>query len=330
MVCTYNEKPMTPNIRIIDVIPGFIFHNIIIIAPFIMMYILYREFIDTGNSWYQVIIWLVVSVKIHRTVCSDAMKRYIIDTFFPSDPMNNPFELHGLDRLTEADIKNSVWCVSPHGPTLYPVSACGQAIYKRFGLIVSICAASSMLKIPFVKFISSCIAHVIDVEPKSFIRDVSATTDPVLIYSGGFHDVFENCLHTETLNVMVNSKSRLYDILIEESKTLIPVLVLNEMDNFTHFKPMVRLCRWIHKHYIRCGVPVPVPGSFYVPLFSVKKTWMICGLPIDSSQFKSGQELYHAHIQGIQNLYTEAKTKWPQCTKPLNIVDYSKTLKKTL
>jgi hypothetical protein len=268
-----------------------------------------------------VTLWILILLSFTDYNWSSKHKDFILSKIAPIDYNNGPFEIHGIDKFSSDDIKNSIASISPHGPTIYGSMTYNYAIYRLFNRPVAICLATALTRIPLFNFFASSVCHPIDVEPKNFIAKIKNNDTPFVIYSGGFHDVFENCLNPDQITITVNSKSRLYNILIESNKKLIPILVLNELENYRHPIFVVKFFQYIHKNLFRCGVPVPVPGSFWIPLFSINKTIMVCGDIIDCRKFESGEQLCIKHVQELERLYIQNKEKWNVKTN-LKIIDY--------
>jgi hypothetical protein len=122
---------------------------------------------------------------------------------------------------------------------------------------------------------------------------------------------------------MLNSQSKFYEIIRENKKKIIPILIINELDNFGQPKFILPILKFIHTKIIRMGVYFLPLGSFYIPFFSFKKTYMLCGDLIDSTNITSNEELFNLHIEQILKIYEHAKIHWPNI-KPLKIIDYGK------
>ena len=133
--------------------------------------------------------------------------------------------------------------------------------------------------------------------------------NPITIYQGAFQDVFANCNKPDELTIIVNRNSRLFDIVLNNKRNIVPILVFDELTNYGYPKQIVRFFEYVHNNFVRCGIPLPVPGTFWIPLMSYSKTRMICGEPIMVDGIKSGAELCDKYADALRKIHDDEKKK---------------------
>ena len=197
--------------------------------------------------------------------------------------------------------------VAPHGPTFFPGIYLGAYFERELGIPYTAFATPILFKVPYSLLMMSLTCNIRSIEPKDFASFFKEDIGPAAIYAGGFDDVFDNVETPDILTINVNVKSALFVIACKYNRNLIPTLVLNECDIFTHSDLMVKFCKYVHTHFIRVGIPFPpISGSspFRLPsLMSNKKMLIIYGKPLSNDNPDTLTDLY---TQSLRDLHKEA------------------------
>ena len=245
------------------------------------------------------------------------------ELIFPVNVRDSPCEIHHMNRLDNVDLTKTITCISPHGPWMYPSMSYKFHILRRYKSDIGMCTSASLLQIPLMRTLLSMTVYPINVSPTEFGREINSYNGPVVVYPGAFRDVFANCRDPNTLTLMVNRKSRLFGMIIDSKRDLVPMIAVDELIHYSHPPFIVSFFEYVHKNIVRCGLPLPVPGFLGIPLFSISKIQMLCGGPIKVEGIKEGTELCDKYTDALRNLYKEAKDMGIK-TNPLKIIDYSK------
>jgi hypothetical protein len=223
-------------------------------------------------------------------------------------------KVSGLDQISGDVMKKSIIIIHPHGPTATIPPCLCPIINRVFNLTTVVFVAKNFLRIPLIRYVYTLYATFTYVDPKQIEHILNTVPKPAMIYPGGFPEVFANSKHPDKLNIIVNPKSKLYEIAKTSNRYLIPLLVLNETDVYNHPKLATRFFDWLYNHGIRIGIPTPYLGQYGIPCWSSDKTINLAiGIPIDTSKLTS-QEIHEEVIKQIEDLHCKH-----ECSKPLNI-----------
>ncbi|VBB17702.1 putative diacylglycerol acyltransferase [Yasminevirus sp. GU-2018] len=302
-------------------------HVALMFLPLIVLGILYTS-ASLGITW--LILTFTFVMYVHMLEFNSEHRKKVLPKIIVTEPNDGVCEMYDFEKIDDgagsASANNTILCVAPHGPTVYPVMGCFHWMYHKLGVVTKTCVASAMMRLPMFNGLISSVTELVDVTPKALEKALSTSSEPHCIYVGGFHEVFENCINPSEIVVVVNSKSRFYDMAIKHRKRLVPILVLDELDYFKHPKLIVRLFWFVHKKLFRCGIPIPVLGEFYLPLYLTKKIKLVCGEPIEASSYKTGTDLCNAYVDELKKVHSRSKQLFTD-VKPLTILEISSQTK---
>jgi len=235
----------------------------------------------------------------------------------PHNTLINPFELIGdITEISKQDYNKSIVMVAPHGPTFYPVVYLGALFEREFGIPYTGMTTPALFKVPYAPMIMTILCNIVGVDPTSLVEFLKSNNGPGITYPGGFDDVFDNSTDNTILTVNVNPNSLLFISAVTYKRNLIPTLVLNETEIYTHSKNVVNTFKYIHKNYARTGIPIPPMSPCGLPLLgSTEKMIILYGKPVKGN---TPEDLAAQYIEQLRLLHSNA-VKTGITTKQLNI-----------
>ena len=270
----------------------------------------------------KLIVTCLVSYGLHTFRIPEKARVILVNMFGSKTyAMCEVYRSEKTKQLTENH--RSITCLSPHGPTVYPI-ACHSMPFSYDGKMKpSIFVSPVLKKIPFVESIFSILGNVSSVDPAQFQKDLIkglSNKNQLSMYPGGFQDVFSMCEDPSVLTINVNRHSRLYKILLQEKISIMPLLILNEGDIFKHNVFLVKACKFVHHTFFRCGIPIPPLGDTNMPLVCREKIKMCYGDMIDVSSVEDENDYCRKHIEALQSIHKHCIDN-NYTTKRLVIVD---------
>lgn len=233
-------------------------------------------------------------------------------TINPYKVINPPINLP-LDKY-----KKCIIMFAPHGATFFSAFYIGAILRKHYGVINQMLSAPLMLKVPYTGMcltsIGICTLNPVD--PTNFVPFMEGDNGPYSIYHGAFDDIFDNSEDNSVITINVQANSLLFKIASKTGKYLVPVLIANETKIFTHNKYITKLFKYIHKNYIRTGMPIPPMSPSGLPFFcTTEPLYIICGDPITDPDPIA---LVHMYVNSMKELHAKA-VESGYTNSPINI-----------
>lgn len=257
----------------------------------------------------------VLTVK--SRVKSSYIHRIASNALTPHNSLINPFELIGdIRSINKEDYRRSIIMVAPHGPTFYPVVYLGALFEREFDIPYTGMTTPALFKIPYAPMLMTVLCNIVGVDPVSLTEFLKGDNGPGVTYPGGFDDVFDNSSDNTVLTVNVTPSSLLFRAAADYGRNLIPTLVINETEIYTHSKLVVDTFKYVHKNYTRTGIPVPPVSPCGLPLLgSTKKMLILYGKPVKGNDC---EELALNYIDALKELHQNA-VKQGITNKPMNV-----------
>lgn len=280
-------------------------HILITYLPVISTLMLYtaRSNIYLAAALLVITIW---SVKARLT--NKRLNDYLNNAMIASNSSTlNPYRVISPPTGLDLDqYKKCIIMLAPHGPTILPVSYIMSLLKQHYGVPNQVWVAPMLLKVPYVSMVLSAFGSCVlnSVHPKSFIPFIEGDNGPYSIYHGGFDDIFDNCEDNSTITININPISLLFKLAAKNKKALVPVLIVNETEIFTHNKYVVKVFKYVHKNFIRVGLPLPPLSSLGLPFYcSGKQMVILCGEPIWESD---ADTLVTRYVASMRELHSRA------------------------
>ena len=259
------------------------------------------------NIYNNVLIWCIMLFIMYKSTTVQ-IPSFLSGILAPlhNPPMDSGWCSYSINgKISDT---NGVFALMPHGPGVYATAQLAGYLRNYCNSSPILTVASVFFKIPFEKIYCKMISNCTTVAPNDLI-DAFQTKDPVIIYPGGFKDVFANSQNPNGLSISLEGLTRFYEMLKQTGKPLIPVIVENEAKNIDHPKLITLFFRWVHNTIAKVGIPTPYFGKYWVPfLGNDTPTIMTIGNPIYPNECMSAVDLREKFISAVQLLSKSVAT----------------------